>query len=210
MDIEARLKAAFPNWRQLVENDKLMAKQEFFARLDLEKSPILPEGAMLFPDITIGGKTAEQLEELLESMRVDIRPRARSILRSKDLFTLTEPKKINLIKASLSVMGLRRSIEPRHPLVGPKNPTTDEIFERAEELKWDCVPAETVAYVAKVMKEQLVSSISIGMIPIVNEHGLPLLFTIGIYNDVIGLDADLARPHDEWPPASLFLFSERK
>src|SRR3989304_6477209 len=83
--------------------------------------PVLPEGAIRHPDLTIGGKTPKELEQALVSGGFNVSNWARDILRSRDFTALPKQQDLSLIRVSVSDLGLRGT------------PTTDQIYARANE-----------------------------------------------------------------------------
>jgi hypothetical protein len=93
---------------------------EFFCRL---KAP---------ERITSGGRTAGQLEAELRQANIDVVDIAHDILRSKEFITSKEQEQIDLV---------RLRVEDLFPDTD-KNPSTNEIYEKAKELGLELCSAE--------------------------------------------------------------------
>lgn len=158
----------------------------------------LPEGAIRLPDLTIGGKTVKELEMALKSARHNVSDYAKDLLRNPSFTTLPEPQTISLVRSTVSAMGLSG------------NPTTDRIYERADELGWDLCPAEVgphyrLAYTDQPLNEWL----AIGMKQIPDSDGNPSVFRLGRRDDGSWLHSGWAYPRDQWGPEAEFVFSLR-
>src|SRR5437667_10837843 len=88
-------------------------------------TPALPEGAIPLTDLTIGGKTTEQLEKALASGGINVRGYAEDMLRSRAFTTLKDQQNVSLVKVSVSDLYLRDF------------PTTGEIYMQASSLGLD-------------------------------------------------------------------------
>lgn len=180
----------------------LISASEQYRKVFGEIDSTLPEGVIRLPDLTIGGKTPEELEKALGNGISDY---ARDLLRSKDFTTLPEQQIISPIIATPSVMGL------------PGTPTTEQIFDRADKLNWDLCPAEVgphlvIAFNSKPTYKDLPIKlpISIGMKQITDRDGDPSVFSVEHDEDGLWLLADWAGPANQWSPEDQLVFSPRK
>ncbi|MFI5265445.1 MAG: hypothetical protein ACHQT7_01745 [Candidatus Levyibacteriota bacterium] len=141
------------------------------------ESPVLPGGAICLPDLTIGGKTPEQLRKLLYSINgIFVGNYASEMLRRKDFATFNKPQTITPVKATFSAMGLT------------DYQTLEEILARADELGWDKIPAEAAVYMAIGMKNKpLGERIFMGMKPIGD-----VVFRLGLSGDGQWLSSHVA------------------
>jgi hypothetical protein len=174
------------------------------------KTSVLPEGAIRFRDLTIGGKNQKQLEELFDSIsEVRFGCWAREMFRSSGFAVLKEQQTISPVEVSPEVMGL----------IG--FPTTEQIYARANELNLDLIPAEAVPYLAIDMKDQpLEKDLFIGMKQISLSYGNPKVFMLRRYYDLFNLvildnyglwlHGHGANPANRWHQQDKFVFSLRK
>lgn len=163
---------------------------------------VLPEGVIRLPDLTIGEVKPKELEKALGNKVTDY---ARDLLRSKDFIILPKQKAIGLVIATPSVMGLSG------------NPTTDQIFDRADKLNWNLCPAEVGPHLVLALNDQpeyknfqINLPISIGMKQIAGRRGDPFVFGVGRGDGGSWLGARWAGPTVRWNPESRFVFSPRK
>src|SRR3989344_9001710 len=105
----------------------------------------LPEGILPLPDLTIGGKTAEELEKMLTSNGHRVSDYAMGLLKNPDFTTLPDEQTIGLVRTTVSAMGLKG------------NPTTDQIYKKADELGLDLCPAEVGPHLRLAYKDQPMS-----------------------------------------------------
>jgi hypothetical protein len=162
-------------------------------------TPVLPEGAIRLPDLAIGGRTAKQLESSLASEGFRIGDWARSMLRSRDFTTLPEEQTLNLVRVKVADLGLAG------------NPTTDQIYAKANDLGLDLCPAEVGPQLRLAYKDQPMDEwLYVGMKQITDSDGNPDVFGLGRDDDGLWLHDDWASPDGTWGPRSEFVFSLRK
>ena len=161
----------------------------------------LPDGAELLPDLTIGGKTPKQLVELLDSTKgIHVGDFvSRSILRSKEFTTLSDPQTITPVKVTPLAMGFTSP------------PTIEEIFTRADEFDWDKLPAEAACYLAIVMKdESLKEPLIMGMKQMIDWTGFPSVLSLERRGNDLWLLDTWAGLDFKYSPRYEFVFSLRK
>jgi hypothetical protein len=208
-----------PSW-----SERLAERFKASGAKDIEQP--IPEGAVRLPDLTIGGKTPQQLEKALDSGRVRlskdkwcrfiVSDGARELLRSKDFTTLPHRQTISLASVNLEQLNFLTT----------DRPTTDEVYARANELGLDLCPAEVGPHLrlAYTRSEWL----RIGMKPIKKSNGgssvLSYVFFLNTgTNDTdwskfgrVELDDDFILPNYQWNPLigyrfrQQFVFSLRK
>ena len=88
----------------------------------------LPEGVIRLPDVTIGGVKPGELGKLLTANGHRVSNYAEDLMQKMP--TLPDQQTISLVRATVSAMGLSG------------NPTTDQIYKKADELGWNLCPAE--------------------------------------------------------------------
>ena len=178
----------------LAEEERANGTQESFS-----ESLVLPEGVIRLPDLTIGGMKPKKLEKALTAEGHRISDYAMDLLKSKYFTTLPEPKTISLVRATSRVMGLSG------------NPTTEQIYERADRLNWDLCPAEVGPHLRLAYKDQPMNEwLSIAMIQIADRNGRPNLFDVERNDHGSWLDTSWAEPADPWNPDNSLVFSPRK
>jgi hypothetical protein len=160
-----------------------------------------PEGKIRRETIEIGGKNAEALLKEMQEKKINISDYAMDMLKSKDFTTLEKPESEDLIRLKVGDLGFPKG----------KNPTTDEIYERIEELGLELCPAETgPSYRLKYMNQPLGDWMRIGMKQITDRYGNPDVFNLERDGGGLWLDFDWAGPTAEWGPGNGFVFRLRK
>jgi hypothetical protein len=145
--------------------------------------------------ITIGGKTQEQLEEELRQQGNQISPDAQSMLHSKD-FTTKERKEQNiLIRLSVTDLGF------------PQGATTDEIFNKAQELGMELCPPETGPQWRLQYQDQPMNEwVRIGMKQITDSGGYLNVFHLARDSGGLWLSDAWAEPAGRWGLSDTFVF----
>jgi hypothetical protein len=168
-------------------------------------TPVIPEGAIRLPDITIGGKTAQQLEQMLDlriNNRFLYRPDtyARSLLRSRDFTTFPDQQTLSLVKVKVGDLDLTG------------HPTTDQVYDKANDLGLDLCPAEVGPHLRLAYKDQPMGEwLFVGMKQITSSRGLPEVFELFRRDDGLCLESTWAHPNNpRWNPKNEFVFSLRK
>ena len=159
-----------------------------------------PEGKIRQDSVEIGGMTEKQLEEELEKQKINIGDYARHMMKSKDFITAKKPEPADLVRLKVGDLGLPK-----------QNPTTDEIYARAEELGLELCPPEVGPhYRLKYQDQPLEEWVRIGMKQIADPGGDPDVFDLGRNDDGLWLDSYWARPTNEWDPDDELVFRLRK
>lgn len=162
-----------------------------------ETSPLPPERVIRLPDLTIGGVRPKELSKLLATNGHRVSDYAEDIM--KKMPTLPHKQAISLVRTTISAMGLSG------------NPTTDQIYEKANELGWDLCPAEVGPHLRLTYKDQPMNEwLCIGMKQITDRHGIPGVFRLGRRDDGLWLRGPWAAPEYGWDPGDGFVFSLRK
>lgn len=165
-----------------------------------ERGVVLPERAVHLPDLTIGGKTPKELEEMLDASRVRVSDFARDMLKSPSFTTLPDQKTLSLVRARVSDMDLTY-------------PGFYQILHRAHELGWDkCLP-EVAVYLRLALKNQrLKEELFVCMNPIAGRGGRPSVFVLERDEHGLRLHGAWAEPvvgPDRWGSGNMFVFSLR-
>lgn len=176
---------------------KNLLPQEF-AKSEVSTALRLPEGAMQLPDLTIGGKTPQQLEEALASGGFRVSDYARDLLRSRDFTTLPEEQVLKLARIKVSDLGLTGNL------------TTDEVYTKAQSLGLELCPAEVGPQLRLAYKQPLNEWLYIGMPQITDSNGHPNVFRLDRRGDGSWLHGGWARSDSQWRPKSEFVFSVGK
>lgn len=166
-------------------------------RETFSESPVLPEGVIRLPDLTIGGIKSKELGKLLIANGYRVSDYAGDLM--KKMPTLKDQKTISLVIATPSVMRLTG------------NPTTEQIYERADKLNWDLCPAEVGPHLRLAYKDQPMNELLyIGMKQIADRSGGPNVFGVARDDGGLWLRGDWVGPADRWGPAAQVVFSLRK
>lgn len=157
-----------------------------------------PEGRIVRNTIDIGGQTKEELQAEMKRQNIHIYGYAQSMLDSRDFTTLKKPEPADLVRLKVRDLNL-------------DNPTTDNIYKKAEELGLELCPAEVgpqyrLQYTDQPMDEYLY----IAMKQIAGSGGYPRVF--GLYRGGAGLYLDdrWAEPASQWGSDCGFVFRIRK
>ncbi len=160
-----------------------------------------PEGKIRKETIEIGGRDAKELIKEMREKHINISDYAMDMLKSKDFKAVKETESETLIRLKVGDLGLPKG----------KYPTTDEIYQRIEELGLELCPPETgphyrLQYTNQPMGEWL--RISMKQI---SDRGGPLrVFTLGRRGDGLWLDDSWAGPTLGWHPEDELVFHSRK
>ena len=158
-----------------------------------------PEGKIRFQDITIGGKSSQELQQELAQEKINVSRWAQDMMKSPDFITLKNPETLNAVRLQVGDLGLKG------------NPTTEQIYTRIKELGLELCPAETGPHLRLDYKDQPNGEwLYIGMKQITDSSGIPSVFELGRDEDGLWLGSDWAYPDDRWSPENEFLFSLRK
>ena len=157
------------------------------------------EGKIGRESVVAGGISAQVLKDEIKKKDMDTSPLAASMMEKSDFVTLKQPEKIDLIHLMVGDMGFTDM------------PTTDQLFQRAQELGLEWCPPETgPALRLKDVNQDSNSWYYIGMKPISGSGGRPNVFRVGRYDDTPWLDGDWANPGNRWYLVSEFVFRLRK
>jgi len=171
-----------------------------------------PGGKIERAEANIGNKTKEELIKELEERtsstnledKIYISGDAQSMLQKPEFAVISKPEKINLIKLKVQDLGFE------------KNPTTEQIYKRAEELGLELCPPEIgphlrLNYQEVFKREQAKGEwLRIGMKQITDSNGYPGVFRVD--RDDVGkrwLNDYWAKPEDEWRLDSEFVFTRK-
>lgn len=158
-----------------------------------------PEGKIRIEKDTIGGKSAQQLEQDLKQAGINISSYAEDMLHSKDFTTLPNSETLDTVKLRVGDLGLTGT------------PTTDQVYARADELGLDLCPAELGPHKRlKETNQPLGDYYWIGMKQITGRRGPPHVFGLGRREGRVWLLDGWAGPGDRWRPDAQFVFSLRK
>ena len=198
--------------------EKIMSPQEKILKNLLKKlspeSKAYPEGTVEVGIITIGQMSKAGLIKELEARtklddsnenKIYISDNAKFMYNSSAFEVLKKPEEINLIRLTVKDLGFT------------KNATTDQIYQRAEELGLELCPPEVGLYLrlnfSKAFKrEQPISDYPrVAMKQILDSDGNPHVFDVNRDGDgERWLRSGWAGPAGEWSPASGFVCRFRK
>ena len=181
-EIKAYIGELFPNFFQILPQNIEYIYTKF------------PEGRIKKMEVTIGGQSKEELIEEMKSQFI-VSETADSMLKNAD-FTVSKEKE-NLTLIFLKVQGLGFSSDP----------TTEEIFKKAEELGLELCPAETGPQLRNQYLDQPTNEwFNIAMKPIINSDGGPNVFYLSRNDDGLWLNNFWAFPGDLWNPDGELVF----
>lgn len=165
-----------------------------------EKSAqLIPEGAIRLPDLTIGGKTPQELEEALISGGFGVSGETRGMLRRHDFTTLSDQQTLSLVRVKVSDLGLT------------DDPTTEQIYAKANALGLGLCPAEVGPYLRLAYKDKPLDEVLfVGMKPIIASDGHQGVFRLDLGGDGSWLRRNWAAPDNQWLPSDWIVFSLSK
>jgi len=170
-----------------------------FVQSEVSTTPVLPEGAIRLPDLTIGGNDKQQLIKLADSTPgVRLNDWARDLIGRPGFTTLEEQRTISLVKVSPRALGITG------------NQTLSDILERAKTFNLEKVPSEAAVYQRIVDRDQPLGDVYwMAMKPITDSRGLLRVFGLVRYGDGSWLHGYFAVPDGRWDPGLEFVFSVR-
>ena len=157
-----------------------------------------PEGKIRKENVTIGGKTWQELDQEIQSKQMKSYGYALDMMKSKDFKTLETAEAGDYVR--LKVRDLL-----------PGNPTTDQIYAKAKELGLELCPAEVGPHYRLQYEDQpLDEYVYIAMKQIADRDGRPSVFRVGRLAVGLWLGDGWAEPDREWYPDDELLFRLRK
>jgi len=158
-----------------------------------------PDKKIRRENIEIGGKTADQLIAEMTAKNINISDYVKSMLKSREFTYTKNSEEITLIRLTVDDLGFKN------------NATTDQIYQRAEDLGLELCPADTGPnWRLKYQNQPLGEWIRVAMKQISDSRGNPYVFTLERYGGGLWLDSYWARPGNEWDPDDEFAFRLRK
>ncbi|MDP3244187.1 MAG: hypothetical protein Q8M83_00840 [bacterium] len=157
-----------------------------------------PEGHIKRSTIEIGGKTEVELERELEEQKINVSDYARGMMRSKDFTTAKNPEMTHLVRLKVRDLNLQ-------------NPTTENIYKKAEELGLELCPPEVgPRFRLQYFDQPLNEYVFIGMKQITDPDGRPIVFWLRRFGEGLWLSNYWAGPTSLWSPGDEFIFRLRK
>lgn len=155
-----------------------------------------PEGKIKTFETTIGGKTKDELEAELKQKNIKVNEYGQSLLDSKDFTTSKNIENIDLVRLTVGDLGFSGGA------------TTDEIYQKAEELGLELCPPE----VGPQLRLSYSGSeyLSIAMKQITDRDGSPRVFFLDRVDAGLWLHAHNAGPSSRCYADSKFVFRTRK
>ncbi len=202
-------------WEDITKNTKAYVgplQENFFDALPDSLEHIytsFPEGRIRFSSLEIGGKTAEELEKALDEGKMNVDTYARTMLKNKKQFVEPVNERYTKLKGTVEKLDLvRLSVAD---LGFASGATTKEIFERANMYGLELCPPETGPYQRLEDRDQPLNDwYRIGMEPVTDSDGDPLVFYCERDDDGLWLGCSWAGPGGRWIPDFTFLFRRRK
>jgi hypothetical protein len=158
-----------------------------------------PEGRIKRYEIEIGGKTTKELESELEEKGFKIYDYARSMMKNPDFAPSKEPEQADLVRLKVKDMGFAQGA------------TTEQIYEKAEELGLELCPPEVGPHLRLELTDQPQGEwFSVGMKQISDSDGNPDVFGLGRGAGGRWLPGIWACPGRHWRPGRGLVFRSRK
>lgn len=158
-----------------------------------------PEGKFVKESIMAGGKTGKEYEQVLTQRGIKISRWAKDMLRSKDFVTLLRAENVNLVRLTVGGLGFT------------DYPTTDQLYQKAQELGLELCPPEVGPELRLKYQDQPLCELTyIGMKQIADTDGDPGIFGVGRRGGGVWLFDRWAEPDDLWVLDDEFVFRLRK
>jgi hypothetical protein len=171
------------------------AAETVYAGVSENTTSKLPEGVIRLSELTIGGKTAKELERALDSGGFRVSELARDLLRSSHFTTLPEPQTVRLVRINVSDLGLTE-------------PLTHQIYAKAKSFGLGLCPAEIGPQLRLVHKnQQLGDRFCIGMKPMFDSNGDLGIFELNHASFGFQLVSRWARNGRLWYQDNAFVFT---
>ncbi len=155
-----------------------------------------PEGRIRQESLEIGGKDKNQLKKELEKEAINTFSYAGDMLLSKEFTTLEAKEQINLVRLTVNDLFADNKIH-----------TTQEIYQRAEELGLELCPEETGPNLRLKYQDQPLNEwIYIATKQITDRVGDPYVFGLGRDGGGLWLGDDWTYPAGRWGPDGGFVF----
>jgi hypothetical protein len=159
-----------------------------------------PEEPVELRTITIGGKTREQLRSDIHAANMRVSDYASDILDRIEVSPASKQEKLVIL--SVAQLGF--------PNGATRGATRREIYAAAEELGLAPAPAEVGPHLRLQYTEQPSGGwLVIGMQPITDRHGGPLVFGVGRDGDGLWLFVSDGHPDYRWNGGNRFVFVPR-
>lgn len=156
-----------------------------------------PERPIRREQLEVGGKTGQEYITELEAKGVKLSQYAKDMLLHPDFEQRRNqnPETENLIRLTIADLGFTSGA------------TTEQIFERAEELGLTLCPPDTgPSYRLNYKDQPLDEWVRIGMETITDPSGNPYVFDVGRSEEGLWLDNRWAGPDGHWIPYYKFMF----
>ncbi|HSX42367.1 MAG TPA: hypothetical protein VLE93_03385 [Candidatus Saccharimonadales bacterium] len=155
-----------------------------------------PEGKIARSELTIGGKTVDQLKAEMAEKQINTSSWAEDMLAKMPV--LPNPEQITLIRLKVGDLGLTGQ------------PTTDEIYARAAELGLELCPAEVGPHQRlKDTEQPLGDWYRVAMKQIADRFGSPDVFRLERNDHGLWLSDSIAEPDRRWDLDDQFVFGLR-
>lgn len=155
-----------------------------------------PEGMVKRMECTIGGKTKDRLKQELRAKNITISEYAEDMMDSRDFTTSETQERLDLIRLTVQDIGF------------PSGATTDQIYQRAQDLGLELCPAETGPNLR--LQNSTPDWTLVAMKQITDRNGRPNVFSLDQHFHGLRLSHYWAIPDRKWYPHSRFVFRLRK
>jgi len=159
----------------------------------------LPEGKVVRESVAAGGKTGQEYKTILEQEGNHVSDWAGDMMRKPEFVTLRRPEKIDLVRLTIGDLGFT------------DNPTTDQLYQKAQELGLELCPPEVGPELRlKYQDQPLYEFTYIGMKQIADSGGRPSVFSLARNDAGFRLGSYWANPGNHWALDMEFVFRLRK
>ncbi|MDP6651604.1 MAG: hypothetical protein QGF90_05780 [Gammaproteobacteria bacterium] len=159
-----------------------------------------PEGRIRRGSVEVGTLSKEQIEDRLAQQQVYVSRWANDLLHHEKFTVAEEAEQLDLVRLTVRDLGF------------PDGATTEEIYQKADELGLELCPAEAGPQLRlqEDTEQRLGTYLNIAMEQIPGSNGRPDVFCLYRRADRPELDAHDARPDGWWGSGHPFVFRIRK
>ncbi|KKQ91978.1 MAG: hypothetical protein UU16_C0013G0007 [Candidatus Woesebacteria bacterium GW2011_GWA2_40_7] len=158
-----------------------------------------PEGKVVRESVVAGGKTGKEYEQVFTQRGINISGWAKDMMGKPEFVTLRRSEKIDLVRLTIGGLGFT------------DNPTTDQLYQKAQELGLELCPPEVGPELRlKYQDQPLYEWTYIGMKQIADSDGYPYVFGLERSDDGLWLYGRWAEPTDQWALGHRCVFRIRK
>lgn len=196
--IQEAIKTGDTEEAKKLENQLKREVKDLEQQIEITEHPEFPEEAIKM-EITIGGKTKEELIKEMEKNKISISQIGKSMMNNPEFTISQKSEHINLVRISVKDLGF------------PKGATATEIYKKAQKLGLELCPVEVGPQLRLQYKDQPKGEcVAVGMKPITNPGGsLVFLVWRNLKGELeLGFGNVISDSH--WDISTYFVFVCRK